>query len=282
MRSPSILAFADFGSVHLRRRLAGDVGAARGRQARRRAEGQAALEEGPAADGGRGRHAPASCSVWSGRGSGPSWPTRRPTALATMLRACVQGEVGAGSHDAGAEAVAQADSGLGDRPGRCRVEVEDAGLDAVGDDVGDAGVDGLVDVGADLGQRRLPQAEQVELLPEPPVVGEQLVAGQAAVEEGREPLRRLGPGPLEGLLGERVGDRAGVAEHLGEELLLGVEVVVHQAGGDPGGLGDAGHPHVDQPVAHDAVGGGDEDPVAGLLGGQVATVGFLHAVPPIG
>ena len=44
----------------------------------------------------------------------------------------------------------------------------------------------------------------------------------------------------------------------------------------------AGHPHVDQPVAHNAVRGGDEDPVAGLFGCQVATVGFLHAVPPIG
>ena len=100
-----------------------------------------------------------------------------------------------------------------------------------------------------------------------------LVAGQAAVEERGEPLRRLVPGLRQRLLVEDAGDRVGVGQHLGEELFLGVEVVVQQARGDPGRLGDAGHPDLRQAVAHDAVGGGGEDPVAGLRGGQVALVG---------
>ena len=73
-----------------------------------------------------------------------------------------------------------------------------------------------------------------------------------------------------------------VAQHVDEELFLGGEVVVHQAGGDARGLGDPGHPHVGQAVAHDAVGGGGEDAVARFLGGQVATVGLLHADLPLG
>ena len=67
----------------------------------------------------------------------------------------------------------------------------------------------------------------------------------------------------------------GVGQDVGEELFLGVEVVVQQAGRDPGRLRDAGHPDLRQTVAHDALGGGGQDPGARLRSGQVALVGLL-------
>ena len=68
------------------------------------------------------------------------------------------------------------------------VGVEDPGGEALADDVGHGGVEVLVELGPDLGEVRVADAEQGQLLPEQPLVRELLVAGQAPVEEGRQPF----------------------------------------------------------------------------------------------
>ena len=88
-------------------------------------------------------------------------------------------------------------------------------------------------------------------------------------------LLRPVPGPAQRLFVEDARDLVGVGQHVGEELFLGVEVVVQQPRRDPGGLGDTGHPDLRQSVAHDALGGRSQDPVARLGGGQGALVGLL-------
>ena len=101
---------------------------------------------------------------------------------------------GSPASDPRAEPVGEGDRRLGEQPaGRawCRRRRRPM---PVADDVGDGGVEVLVEVGADLGEVRVADAEQGELLPEQPVVGELLVAGQAPVEERRRAVRR-GPSP---------------------------------------------------------------------------------------
>ena len=215
---------------------------------------------------------PAAPSNRAGAGSGPSWPTRTPTVVAMHGPGLRDPEVGVPGEDPSAEAVGERDRRLGDRP---RVEggVEDPGGDALADDVGHGGVEVLVEVGADLGEVRVPDAQQRELLPQQPLVRALLVAGQAPVEERREPLG----GPVAGVgqraLVELGRDLVGVPQHLAEEELLGLEVVVQQAGRDPGGTGDRGHADLGQAVADDAVGGSGQDPGPCLRGRLLTLAG---------
>ena len=83
-----------------------------------------------------------------------------------------------------------------------------------------------------------PDAEQGELLPEQPLVR---AAARRWAGSGRGTTRAAAAGPSPALamraLVELARDAVGVGQHLAEELLLGVEVVVQQAGRDPGGRG---------------------------------------------
>ena len=181
-------------------------------------------------------------------------------------------EVGVARQDPGTESVGQGDRRLGEGPGVER-GVEDPGDQALGDDVGHGGVEVLVEVGSDLGEVRVADAQQGQLLPEQPLVRALLVAGQAPVEEGRQPFGGSFAGTGHGALVELGGDSVRVGQHFAEEELLGVEVVVQQAGRHPSGAGDRGHPDLGQTVADDAVGGRGEDLGARLRGRLLALGG---------
>ncbi len=91
----------------------------------------------------------------------------------------------------------------------------------------------------------------------------------------KDESRSAGPSPALGqrALVELGRDLVGVPQHLAEEQLLGVEVVVQQAGRHPGRTGDRGHPDLGQAVADDAVGGSGQDPGARLRGRLLALAG---------
>ena len=117
------------------------------------------------------------------------------------------------------------------------VGVEDPGLDAVGDDVGDGGVEVLVE------RRRPPSPARAGGCRAGPAparaatrAAQLLVAGQASVEERATAFGGLGRRRRAWPLVEHAGDLVRVGQHVGEEVFLGVEVVVQQAGRDPGGL----------------------------------------------
>ena len=220
----------------------------------------------------RAAHAPAAPSNRAGAGSGPSWPTRIPTVVAMVARASSIPRLGslartrAPSPSVSATAVSASDRGSS-------VVSKTPAASALADDVGRGGVEVLVEVGADLGEVRVADAQQGQLLPEQPLVRALLVAGQAPVEEGREPFGGALAGAGQRALVELGRDPVGVRQHLAEEELLGVEVVVQQAGRHPGGAGDRGHPDLGQAVADDAVGGRGEDPGACLRGRLLALGG---------
>ncbi len=241
-----------------------DVGATG--QCQRRAQSQSAGQQTPSrgpgtdATGVRG-HAPAPPENTAGAGSGPSWPTRTPTAVGDRAARLLDAHDGVARKHAGAETVGHRDRRLRDQP-RVERSGEDPGGHALADDVGQRDVEVLVELGADLGEVRVADAEQGQLLPQQPLVRTLLVAGQAPVEEGRQafggPFARVGQGALVELGGGLVR----CLQHLAEEKLLGVEVVVEQARRDTRRPRDRGHPDLGQTIANDAVSSGREDPGA--------------------
>ena len=182
-------------------------------------------------------------------------------------------EDGVARQHPGAEPVGERDRRLGDQP---RVErgLEHPGGHALTHDVGHRDVEVLVELGPHLGEVRVADAEQGQLLPEEPLVGTLLVAGQAPVEEGRHPFGGALARAVEGALVELGGGLVGVLQHLTEQELLGVEVVVQQAGRHSRRAGDRGHPDLGQAVADDAVHGGGEDPGARFRGRLLPLAGL--------
>jgi hypothetical protein len=180
--------------------------------------------------------------------------------------------------DARAESVGQGQRRLGQEPG-LEGDLEDAGRHALGDQPGHRGVEVLVEVRADLGEPPVPDAEQVQLLPEQPLLPPLLVTGQAPVQEGPQPLGRPLAGVRHGALAELLRHAVRVAQHLAEEELLGVEVVVEQAGRHPRGLRDRGHPHLGETVADDHVGGRGQDLAPRLRGGLLSLGHRTHFLP---
>ena len=190
-----------------------DVGAAGQRQ--RRAQRQAARQEAPprgpeAASRGCGvtprprpRRVPAAGADRRGRpGCRRWWRWRRAPRSSPRLGSLARTR--APSPSVSATAVSA-------RALRVERGVEDPGGDALADDVGHGGVEVLVELGADLGEVRVADAQQGELLPEQPLVRALLVAGQAAVEERRQPLGGTVAGAGHGPLVELGGDAVRVA-----------------------------------------------------------------------
>ena len=209
----------------------------------------------------------------AGAGSGPWWPTRIPTAVAIVLRA---------------SSIPRMGSPASTRPPRPSVSATAVSAISLGSSVvsktpaatpsrtmsATRDVEVLVELGPDLGEVRVADAEKRQLLPEQPLVGTLLIAGQAPVEEGRQPFGGALAGADEGALVELGGGLVGVLQHLAEEELLGVEVVVEQAGRHPRRAGDRGHPDLGQAVADDAFHGGGEDPGARLRGRLLTLAGL--------